>query len=56
MGAILPETGRDEEFVTVLSLFLGETYFGTVPFSSPGITLRPAEKAQSIDNLQGNKI
>ena len=45
MGAILPEMGGDEEFVAVYSLFLGETYFAVVPFSSPDITLRPAEKA-----------
>ncbi len=32
MGAILPEMGEDEEFLAVYSLFLGETYFGVVPF------------------------
>jgi len=47
MGAILPETGRNEKFVAVLSLFLGETYFRAVPFSSSGIKLRPAEKTHS---------
>ena len=52
MGAILPETGRNEKFVAVLSLFLGETYFRAVPFSSSGIKLRPAEKALFRGNPQ----
>ena len=45
MEALLLETGGDEESVAVYSMFLWETYLSAVPFSSPGIKLRPAEKA-----------